>query len=614
MFLVTVLAALAILGGLQLFHDRTRMLWILCTGVLFLVMGKLMISQELVSGTGADREFVLAVAALALLGAVLYGLSREVGKLRIEKRNSDEHHDSLVANLPMVVASVDRRGRAEFRNPARLQALASHLGQGRARFADFGSLFHADDVARVKQGLSRAFSGETVRVEGRLRDGSGTWRCTETLLYPQQNGQGVIAVNALTSDVTDRRLLEEQLRHSQKMESLGVMGSGIAHDFNNLLSSILANIELASRKIPWEHAAQKNLEDAARIALRASEHTRQLLGFTHRTVANPRAVSVNEVCQEAAALVRPTVDPRIEFVLRAEPHLWYTSGDQGELVQLLVNLLLNARDVLPDGGRVTVETSNVLLDETYARAHAEGRPGEFVSLVVTDNGPGMPSEIRTRIFEPFFTTKGPGQGTGLGLSMVYGTVRRHGGWIQCHSEVGLGTRFAVYLPRDTTSIASKPAAPQSEEEGAIPRGSETVLLVDDESDVRMVGVEALQELGYSVLTAQDGVEALETFRSEQARIRIVILDLSMPRMNGRDTLTRLQQIDPTVRVLLTSGHAPDVETEALFASGAVGFIGKPYRLAELAFALRAALEQEPFAVGGPLPRSEPGLSVSGSVR
>ncbi len=532
----------------------------------------------------------MAISVLAALTGLL--LLAAAASLRLVRRTAaaEEVHRSLVANLPMVASIIAPDGRLTVLNAHQLRAITGYAPEEIADAAAWRGIVHPGDLASVSKAVASALGGETVHVLGRFRHRDGAWKWGGTVFYPRWEAGRITGVNALTSDVTERRLLEEQLRHAQKMEALGAMGGGIAHDFNNLLSSILGNVELAERKLPQDHPARRNLDDAARTALRASEHARQILGFSRHTVENPRLFGLEAVCHEAVDLVRPAVDPRIGFIVRAAPGLWPIEGDPGEVVQLLVNLLLNARDVLPDGGEVVIEAANVVIDETYTRLHAEARPGEFVCLAVSDDGPGMPPEVRARIFEPFYTTKPPGRGTGLGLAVAYWAVRSHGGWIGCYSEPGRGTRFAVHLPRAQRAAQHPAQAPLAE---AVPRGSETLLLVDDDHDLLSVGSEALRALGYTVVVARDGIEALDVYRAEAARISLVILDLSMPRLNGRDTLARMRELQPDVRVLLTSGHALESKAGRLAAEGAVGFVEKPFRLADIGRAVRAALDAPP---------------------
>ena len=424
-------------------------------------------------------------------------------------------------------------------------------------------LVHPDDRGRLDEALARARAGDTSRVEVRLEHKSGAWRWAEVLLFPRRHAARVKGTNVLVSDVTERRLLDERLRDLQKMEALGAMAGGIAHDFNNLLGAIVGSVDLAERKIGPAHPAGNDLRRARNVSLRAAEHTRQLLGFSRSRVARAQRFNPNEVCREAVDLLRPTLDPRIDMFFRPNLSLWDSTGDAGELVQAVVNLIVNARDALPDGGWVSVETGNVAIDETYARAHPEARVGEYSLITVSDSGAGIPPEVRARIFEPFFTTKPTGHGTGLGLAMVYGTVRRHGGWIQCYSEPGRGTRFSVYLPR----VVVAEAADGSPRREGLGEGRETILLVEDDDTFRQIGTECLGELGYSVVSARDGIEALETFSAIKDDVDLVILDLTMPRMNGRDALARLREMAPEVKVLVTSGHQGDQEVRDVHGPG-----------------------------------------------
>lgn len=592
------LQLLAILSSLRLVRRTGRGLpWLLLSAALALMaFRRLAALAGLLSDPEHGASTVQELIALAIAAIMLYAiraLGRVIDELQrgaADRRATEEVYGTLVANLPMVASAIDADGTLRILNPPQGVSMTGYGAEELKAPAFWRSLVDPEDLPTVEQAIARALRGETVNHLVRFRHKDGNWKSGEVVVYPRREGARITGVIALTSDVTERRTLEEQLRHAQKMEALGAMVGGMAHDFNNLLSSILGNVELAVRKVPADHPARKNLNAAARTALRAGEHTRQLLGFSRRTVLNPRPVLLNDVCREAVSVVMPAVDPRIEFAVRTEAGLWPAQGDPGELVQLFVNLLLNARDVLPEGGHVVVETANLVLDHTYARVHAEGRVGEFVRVVVTDDGPGMTPEVRARIFEPFFTTKAAGSGTGLGLAQVYATVRRHRGWIQCYSEPGRGTRFALYFPRVTPGEAADEHVPREQE--AVPRGTETVLLVDDDDDLRTVGEESLRELGYSVLAARDGVEALGVFEAESERIRLVILDMSMPRMNGRDALARLRERNPDVRVLVTSGHALDDEARALLGQGAMGFVEKPYRLADIGRAVRAALDAQ----------------------
>jgi PAS domain S-box-containing protein len=572
-------------------QTRRGLPWLTLVGLVGLVALRL---KALLAGPPdlAQEAMAVVVAGVALLVARSLGVwVADLRQTRDERDTAQESYTALLHNLPIAAAVIDPQGGSRLLNPAQMAALTGATLEETGPRQPWLDLVHQEDRDRLDEALAAARGGETSRVEVRLQQRSGAWRWAEVLLYPRRHATRVKGTNVLINDVTERRLLDERLRDLQKMEALGAMAGGIAHDFNNLLGAIVGSVDLAERKVGPAHAAGNDLRRARNVALRAAEHTRQLLGFSRSRVARAQRFNPNEVCREAVDLLRPTLDPRIDMFFRPTVRLWDSSGDPGELVQAVVNLIVNARDALPDGGWVSVETSNVEIDETYARAHPEARVGEYCLVTVSDSGAGIRPEVRARMFEPFFTTKPTGRGTGLGLAMVYGTVRRHGGWIQCYSETGRGTRFSVYLPRLVVAAASADAT--LGREGLDERGRETILLVEDDDTFRQIGTECLGELGYSVVSARDGVEALETFATLKDEVDLVILDLTMPRMNGRDALARLREISPEVKVLVTSGHQGDQEVRDVMTLGACGFIAKPYRLDGMGRAIRAALEAAP---------------------
>lgn len=427
------------------------------------------------------------------------------------------------------------------------------------------------------------------------RDGRST--LVETLQTPFFGPDGqVLGLIGMCRDITERKRLEEQLRQAQKMEAIGQLAGGVAHDFNNLLTAILGNVSLLLGSKPPADPDYELLAASEQAAQRATDLTRQLLGFSRQTMLRLEPANLNASIQEIVAILRRTIDPRIAVAIEPDPELWTVQADPGQINQVLMNLCINARDAMPDGGRLLLQATNVELDAQSGRQQLEARPGEFVRLRVQDTGHGIPPEVKARIFEPFFTTKGPGKGTGLGLAMVYGIVQQHLGWIECYSEVGRGTYFDIYLPR------SQQAAVQPKAKAAATsalRGSETILLVDDEAVIRNVGRAILQRQGYQVLLAQDGQEAVEIYQREGHRIHLVILDLTMPRLSGRDTLRQLLQINPAVLVLLSSGYTADSVPE-VGKEGVLGFVNKPYRPQDLTQAIRAALDR-----GKSSPRPEP---------
>lgn len=441
--------------------------------------------------------------------------------------------------------------------------------------------YRADDEQVLREGCRLEIEEQNLA--------AGQTRTVRVVKTPVRDDQGrIVGVLGIFWDVTRERALEEQLRQAQKLDAVGRLAGGIAHDFNNLLTAVLGNIDLTLAQMPGQESSRELLAAANQAAVRAAELTNQLLSFSRQSPLCPRPLSLNGCVDEAVRMLSRTLDPRITVNVSGRPDLWSVEADAGRMVQVLMNLCLNARDAMSEGGMLALTTENVVLDEAFAAMHLDSRPGEFVRLQIRDTGQGMAPEVRARIFEPFFTTKGLGKGTGLGLSVVLGIVQQHQGWIECMSEVGRGTRFDLYLPR-ADRLEENVAAPVP---AGAPRGrGETILLVDDEPLLRDLGSMILETYGYRVLVAADGLEAIELFMRERSRISLVVLDLSMPRLSGRDAYRRLLRIDPHVRVLFTSGYSGSSARHAEVTPRAEGFIDKPYRPEDLALQVRTALDR-----------------------
>ena len=452
----------------------------------------------------------------------------------------------------------------------------------------------------------------------------GRMRRVRVIKTPVRDNQDrIVGVLGIFWDVSEQHALEEQLRQAQKMEAVGQLAGGVAHDFNNLLTAILGKLALMQGGLAAGDPNRPLVEATERAAWRAATLTRQLLGFSRRTLLHPEPLNANHIVQEVVGLLQRTIDPRIALQAHASADLWTIQADPNQLSQVLMNLCLNARDALqplvdgsltrpqapqgnhaglspadcfleqpPEGAAILLEANNVVLAEEDMHQHAGSRPGEYVRLRVCDNGTGIAPEAREHIFEPFFTTKGPGKGTGLGLAMVFGIVQQHHGWIECHSVVGQGTRFDIYLPRlhASTSIVVGPATPRPPV-----GGNETILLVDDEPLLRNLGRTILEKFGYRVVLANDGQEAIEVYERQRHQIDLVILDLTMPRISGRDALRQLIALNSDVRVLFASGYTAEHLSEADHEHIA-GFVSKPYRPDELAASVRAALDPQPSAL------------------
>jgi two-component system cell cycle sensor histidine kinase/response regulator CckA len=390
----------------------------------------------------------------------------------------------------------------------------------------------------------------------------------------------------LQNSLEELKRTQAQLRQAQKMEALGQLAAGIAHDFNNLLTPISGFATLLLWTAPQDSQQQEYLRQIKVAAERATALTRQLRLFTRQEAGERHLVQLNSVVEETRDLLEHSIPKEITIELRLASKLWAVEADPSQITQVLMNLCLNARDAMPDGGTLTLKTGNVILDEEYARTVPEAQPGRYVRLSVSDTGCGMSPEVQARLFEPFFTTKEPSKGTGLGLAVVYGIVKGHGGFINVYSEVEQGSTFRVYLP------AIEMAVQEKEVEGLeLPTGTETILLVDDEEMVLEFGQGVLERCGYTVLTAEDGVQALEVDQAHQGKITLVVLDAIMPQMSGRECLRRLRELDPQVKVLISTGYTAEGLAQELVAEGALGVVEKSSVLQDFAVAVRAALDQ-----------------------
>jgi PAS domain S-box-containing protein len=403
-------------------------------------------------------------------------------------------------------------------------------------------------------------------------------------------------------DLTEQRQLEEELRQSQKMEALGQLAGGIAHDFNNLLAGILGNLVLVKMELGEAQSdeARESLAHAIKAGERAADLVKQLLGFSRRSRLDLKPCDANFVLSEVRDILSATIDRRIHLELNLEPAPWRVMADVGMLGQVIMNMAVNAKDAMPKGGRLKLISGNRVLSAADLRSHPEIAPGEFVCLSVEDEGGGMSPEVQAKIFEPFFTTKEPGKGTGLGLATCFGIVKQLGGWIDFRSALGEGTRFDIYLPRSAAAESGDSAAvvagPGSDPGLTPSRSGETILLVDDEALVRRIGRTLLTKLGYHVLEAADGLEALEMCRTHGDEIRLVLLDLTMPNLTGKETFGRIRESHPGLPVLICSGYLVDLdEFTRDYGACPDGFVQKPYRFEDMVEMVRETLDRESHA-------------------
>ncbi len=417
-------------------------------------------------------------------------------------------------------------------------------------------------------------------------------RCLKPAAFRHEHATAMrMAANLAAVAIENVRLLgqeherEAQLRQSQKMESVGRLAGGVAHDFNNLLVAINGYSDLTMRRLPEGDPLRRNIEEIRKAGERAAALTRQLLAFSRKQVMHPKVLCVNDVVADMDKMLRRVIGEDIELTAKLDPELGYVKADPNMLEQVILNLCVNSRDAMPSGGRLTVETSNVMLDDEYVGLHVSVRPGAYVTLAVSDTGVGMDEETRQRIFEPFFTTKEKGKGTGLGLSTVYGVVQQSGGHVWVYSEVGHGTTFRVYLPRvDAVAkeTASEPAAT------ALYAGTEKILLVEDDDMVRLVAREIISSSGYTVLEATRMSEAVRHC-AENSDIALLLTDVVMPRINGKELSERLTKMLPRMRVLFMSGYTETVVHDGVLEQG-LNFIQKPFTPSSLLRKIREVLD------------------------
>jgi len=425
-------------------------------------------------------------------------------------------------------------------------------------------------------------TGEAQQRETSSPDGK-TW---SVRAYPVRDEHGnVTGAVEVAGDITERRQLEGQLRRSQKMEAVGQLAGGIAHDFNNLLQAILGYAEILKLQAEPRSQQYEDLRTIEQAAERAAQLTGQLLGFARKGEYQVIPVNMHEIICGLIQVLERTVDKNIRITADFAAAAATIQGDPTQLEQVLMNLALNARDAMPDGGQLVIRTATVERDETYCNVHKDVRPGTYLVVTVSDTGCGMSKEVQGRAFEPFFTTKEMGRGTGMGLAMVYGTVTSHGGAIEVDSEEGRGTALRVYLPVAARAAAEGGAAGPGESL----RGAGHVLVVDDEDAVRQVATKMLSNLGYTVHAVRGGKQAVEYYREHHNEIALVIIDLIMPEMDGRETFRALKEVDPEVKAILCSGYDRNERVQVVIDEGVLGFVQKPHRRQELSEAIARAL-------------------------
>jgi PAS domain S-box-containing protein len=501
---------------------------------------------------------------------------------------SEKRFRALVENSADAIAVAGADGTIVYVSPAYGRILGYPVEALVGR--NWLDLIHADDAPDATKLLAHILEtpGGSVQAQVRERHQDGSWRWLEGALTNLLHEPSVQGLVANFRDVTERRHLHAQLLQSQKMETIGHLAGGIAHDFNNMLSAIIGQIGIVQDELPQNTPTQHALAVAEGAAWRAAQLTRQLLAFARKQIVEPHVLNLNDVIVEMDKLLRRLIDEDIELVTLPAADLGQVKADPGQIEQVIANLVVNARDAMPHGGRLTIETANTVLDANYARQHVGAAPGEYVMLAVSDTGTGMDAVVQQHIFEPFYTTKEVGKGTGLGLATCYGIVKQHGGNIWIYSEVGHGTTFKIYLPRVYEAVD---APSQSADDAFVPRGSETVLLVEDEPLVRELVSHALHAQGYTVLDASNGAEALRVVQAyDGAPIDLLITDVVMPGMGGKALAEQVTSMYPGSKVLFISGYATDAITHHGRLDPGTHFLSKPFTRTALARKVREVLD------------------------
>lgn len=454
---------------------------------------------------------------------------------------------------------------------------------------------HPDDLAGAVEGLARLTGDNPVSLEYRFRhkDGSYRWIHDQSRIVAGGGDFPRELVGAWL-DVTERHRLENQFHQAQKMEAVGRLAGGIAHDFNNLLTIIASHAEFLKQGLAEGDASVDDVESIHEAVNDAAALTRQLLAFSRQQVMEAKVLDLNAEVRRAERMLGRIIGEDIELTVSLKSDVGQVKADPGQIAQVLMNLAVNARDAMPQGGKLTIETGNSEVDREYVAGEPVAVQGSFVMLAVTDTGTGMDEVTQARVFEPFFTTKEPGKGTGLGLSTVYGIVKQSGGFIWVYSEVGQGTVFKIYLPR-IQGEADAPG-PSATDPKLLPRGDERVLLVEDADGVRMVCRRILERLGYHVIEAANGEAALQLAAAQSGKIDLLLTDVVMPGMGGRRLAEELTRHHPEVKVLYASGYTDDAVVRHGVLESAVAYLQKPYTAESLARKVRQVLES---------PRSRP---------
>jgi len=558
----------------------------------------------LVTGTLGDA---LAVECFKL-GVTDYVLKDQLGRLpmaihraqeekalrKAEKRavealrESEARFRGIVDNAAYGIYWVTIGGEILHANPAFVQMLGYESVQELSAMKNSENFFRDPDVRKNLVGAFLKSGRVDARVEWKRKDGR--------IITVRLNGRRItdptrpeVCIETMVEDITEKLALEKQLVQAQKFEGIGQLAGGIAHDFNNMIGAILGWADLGSEEAEPGSRLHRHFEKVRQQADRAAALTRQLLAFARRQILEPRNMDLNHTVTETLSLLEKIIGSNIEIKTKLAPDLSAVRADPTQLEQVLMNLCINARDAMPGGGCLTIETSNTSFDERYCATQPFAHPGRYVMLSVSDTGTGMDAVTLDRIFEPFFTTKEVGKGTGLGLATAYGVTRQHGGFVQVYSEVGLGSRFCVFLP--FSSASPDAASGQPEDSAPVRGGTETVLIVEDHEGLREIARETLESQGYTVVLATDGEQAVREFQSRRNQIDLVLLDVVLPKLNGPEAYARICAVKPQVPVIFATGYSPDIALLEKVQQQGLPVLQKPYAPQDLARKVRETLDQ-----------------------
>ncbi len=514
-------------------------------------------------------------------------LSKEViGRENIHYRtitkellSSQKHFEIILESMSEGILELTSEARIVYANPVAISSLGRT--EDKLLALDFTELFKESERKRIKKLLvSPDHSPQTISEDSPVSLNGKQF--SMKILPIKEKGKEAIII--ILNDISLRKKMEAQLRQAQKMEAIGTLAGGIAHDFNNLLMGIQGYTSLMLIQIDPTHQHFEYLKGIENSVQRGADLTRQLLGFARGGKYDVKLTNLNEIIKKSADMFGRTTK-EITIREKYEQNLWAVEVDRGQIEQVLLNLYVNAWQAMPGGGDLYLQTENVTLDESYVKPF-KIEPGKYAKISITDTGVGMDEQTKERIFEPFFTTKEMGRGTGLGLASVYGIIKNHGGFINVYSEKGEGTTFTIYLPASEKEVIKEKVLSDK-----ILKGSETILLVDDEEMILNVGQGILKSMGYKVLIARSGKEAIEVYKKNQDKIDMVILDMIMPEVSGGKTYDRIKEINPQVKVLLSSGYSIEGQATEILERGCNGFIQKPFSIIDLSRSIGKVLDK-----------------------